>query len=356
MRIALVCHTFLPNIGGIEIYTYRLARDLKQKGEEVYVLSTDFSIKRKEKFGFPLYYFKAWPVILRNPCPLPLIIHLLKNQYEIIHLQSIWFFSSLFGVLFRKKAKIITTVHGAYPEKASPILKLGLYCFRPLARFILRRSSKVIALSDKEKEKLIKIFKISPKKIEIISPGIDIQKPSLKIQNQLKKKYKLFDQKIILFAGRIIPEKNPQLLIQALPLIKAKIKKIKILFVGPVKKDFKKKLLELAGKNKKDLIFVGPLHPIKEAEVLANFYALSDVSVALGEWEGLPIRVLEAKIYKTPVVENLTQPKELAEKILEALFHKQSETTKELKSCLWPNVFKNIYKLYLEVKKSSPKI
>jgi glycosyltransferase involved in cell wall biosynthesis len=356
MKIALISHTFLPNIGGIEIYTYRLARDLKQKGEEVSVLSTDFSIKRKEKFSFPLYYFKAWPVILRNPCPLPLIIHLLKNQYEIIHLQSIWFFSSLFGAIFCKKAKIITTVHGTYPEKASPILKLGLYCFRPLARLILRRSSKIIALSEREKEKLVRLFKISPKNIEVISPGIDVQKPSLKIQKQLKKKYKILDQKIILFAGRIIPEKNPQLLIQALPYLKAKTKKIKILFVGPVKKDFKEKLLELAGKNKKDLIFTGPLHPIKEAEVLANFYALSDVSVALGEWEGLPIRVLEAKIYKTPVVENLKQPKELAEKILEALLHKQPEATKELGSHLWPNVFKDIYQLYLEVKKSSPKI
>jgi len=96
-------------------------------------------------------------------------------------------FSSFLGALFSRKAKIITTVHGVYPDKVTPIVKIGLFCFKPLACFILKRSCKVIALSKKEKSKLVKIFKVSPSKIKIIPPGIEIKKPSLKIQHKLKK-------------------------------------------------------------------------------------------------------------------------------------------------------------------------
>jgi len=119
--------------------------------------------------------------------------------------------------------------------------------------------------------------------------------------------------------------------------------------VGPVEENFKETLLELAGSNKKDIVFTGPLHPIKDAEILANFYALSDVFVALGEWEGLPIRILEAKAYKIPVVENIKNIEKLAEKILECLLNKNSPKKEEYKDYFWPRVFKKIHKIYLKL-------
>jgi len=194
---------------------------------------------------------------------------------------------------------------------------------------------------------LVKIFKISPKKIEIIPPGIEVEKPSLKIQDKLRKKYKLLAKKVILFTGRILPEKNPQLLIKALPKIKEEIKNIKIVFVGPVEKGFREKLLELAGENSQDIIFAGPFHPIKEATTLANLYALSDVFVALGEWEGVPLRILEARAYGLPIAEGILNPEKLAQKISEILISKKRpQYFRNLKSHFWPNVLDKIYRVY----------
>jgi len=352
MKIALVVHAFLPKIGGLEIYTYRLARDLNQNREDVRVLTTNWGVKQKEQFSFPVYYFRAWPVILRNPFSFALIWHLFKNQYDIIHLQSIWFWPSFWAALLKKRARIITTVHGVYPEKMNLPTQIGLILFKPLARFVLLRSDKAIVLSESEKEKLKKIFKISPKKIEIIPPGIEIHKSSKKIRDKLKKKYRLLDKKVILFTGRIIPEKNPQILIEALPYIKKEVKNIKILFVGPVEERFKRKLLSTAGKNQEDIVFTGHLYPVKEAAILANFYALSDIFVSLGEWEGLPARVLEAKAYGLPVVEEILNPEKLAQKILEILSKGKPQIPPyDFGNYSFKSVFNKIYQIYLKHKK-----
>jgi len=131
MKIALISHTFLPNIGGIEVYTYRLARDLKKIGEEIYVLSTDFGIKKKGRFSFPVYYFKAWPVILRNPFSFSLFLHLLKNQYNVIHLQSMWFFLVFWAHFLAGRQKLLLLSTASTQTKLPRLSKLASFVLNP---------------------------------------------------------------------------------------------------------------------------------------------------------------------------------------------------------------------------------
>ena len=144
-------------------------------------------------------YFETAFSFMRNPFSLKLMSHLRQKKYFLFHLHSIWFLPCLFAVFFRKKAKIITTVHGVFPNKASKLLKFFLYCYLPFAKYILNISEKIIVTTNSEKEKLKRIFKISDEKIKILPYGI-------KVEKTLSQK-----DDYILFTGRIIPDKNPDI-------------------------------------------------------------------------------------------------------------------------------------------------
>jgi len=303
MKIAQVCHTFLPHIGGIELYVYRLARDLFKKGAEVEVITTDWGIEKKESFSFPVRYFKGSPVLLRNPLALGVLFHFWKKDYDIIHLHSVWFWPSFWATLLRKKAKVVVTVHGVYPDEASFLVKMGLKFFGLIASYILKKADRIIALAPQEKEKLVRIFKVPSQKIEIIPNGIDAPANLGKVPQFIKKKYGLSKNKIILFTGRVIADKNPDKLVLALPEIIRDFRETKIVFVGPVDKEYKKKLLSLIPfKIRRHIVFAGSFHPVKERKKLYSFYKIADVFVSIGSWEGLPTRILEALSQETPVI------------------------------------------------------
>ncbi len=346
-RLGVISHAFLPKVGGLELYTYRLARDLaKQTDYQVEVLTTNFMIDKKEKAPFKISYFFAWPTFLRSPLALGLFWHLATHRYEVFHLQSIWFWPSFYAALLKKGAKIITTVHGVFPEKTNRITRVAIFFFTPLARFILRRSDRLIVLSDQERQKLINLFHVKPDKIVIIPAGIETAKTSLSTQKILKKQYHLENAVIILFTGRLISEKNPQLLIEVFPEVKKKIPNAKLVFIGPISPKFKESLLMKARSFHKDVIFVEPIHPLYDLSKLANFYAMANLFVSLGEWEGMPARILEAKFYHLPIIETIMPRSELSAKISAVLKTKPRPDYPGIDEYLWPHTFRKILNLY----------
>jgi glycosyltransferase involved in cell wall biosynthesis len=366
MKVAQVSHVYLPHLGGIELYIKRLIQDLKKSNNEVKVITTnlDTPLKNREEEAI---YFPITFSISRNPFSFGIIPYFKKNYFDVIHLHSIWFLPCFEAVLFKKNSKIITTIHGVYPDNASVILKFVLNLYKPFAKYIINKSKKVITLSNSEKEKLIKIFKVKKEKIVVIPNGI-----------RLEKYHKRPKEEIILFTGRIIPDKNPEVLIKSAKYIQSKIKNFKIIFIGPIEENYKKELENLALENKvfDKIEFIKELNQSlpKERKELMDFYNKSKVFVSLGSWEGLPTRVMEAMQFEVPcvaysaggsselvinnengfIIDKLDE-KKLAEKLLillknkkltEKLGRKARETIK--KNFNWEEISKQIMKLYKE--------
>jgi glycosyltransferase involved in cell wall biosynthesis len=217
--------------------------------------------------------------------------HFQVNSYDLIHLHSIWFFPSLVATFFRKNAKLITTIHGVYPDNKSSFLKIVLFLYKPFAAYILHSCNRIIVLSNSEKEKLMQLFRVKPLKIHVIPNAIEINTEKIERKN---------DQ--ILFTGRLIKDKNPDLLIKAFAQIKNQLPNYKVIFVGPINEAYKDELCKLAKRKKvlDSIKFVGPLNPLleKDKKLLFNYYKKSKIFVSLGSWEGLPTRLLEAMSYK----------------------------------------------------------
>jgi glycosyltransferase involved in cell wall biosynthesis len=294
MKIAIVAHNYLPHIGGVEFYVKRLSDSLTESGTGAVVLTTDMDTPEAGRKP-EARYFKTTVQLMRNPLSLEMIRHLRKNEYDILHLHSVWFLPCLAAVFFRKKARIISTIHGVYPDSSSALLRTFLGLYKPLVGYILRKSEKVLVYSRIEKEKLQKHFHVPDEKIGILPMAIHVEEDTVHPKS-----------KVILFTGRIIPDKNPDLLIKAAALLDAKFSEYSLTFVGPVDEAYKQFLVTLAGglnlKNK--LVFTGQLDPSvpSEKNQLLQHYRTASAFVSVGSWEGQPTRLMEAMQFRVPVI------------------------------------------------------
>ena len=368
MSVAQITHVFLPHVGGLELYVYRLARDLANAQEEVDVLTTDMSTYhgwQKYDFNFNLTQYKANLTLLRNPFSWGLFKHLKDHDYDILHLHSMWFVPSIFAALFKKNAKIIMTVHGVYPDKLPWHQKLMVKLYKPFAKLICRKTDTFIVLSDSEKEKLQKHFKVPDSKIKVVPNGFDYHEPEnselADYMNMLELGHK------ILFTGRILPIKSPELLIEAISKTQ---ESFQIFFVGPINEKYKHELMDLA--HGRDVLnklhFMGSFDPINQKDDLMAMYQAADLSVSIGQWEGLPTRIFESLYNGTPCVlyspnnetfqDNVNCFKinnldsgELASKLDEAMDKKKYDVVKnngvELANDFeWQKIFRQIYREY----------
>jgi glycosyltransferase involved in cell wall biosynthesis len=206
-----------------------------------------------------------------------------EYQPDVIHAQSIWFWPCVQAS--RLDLPLAVTVHGLWPDEASPLLHALLRGFQPLAQQVLKKARVVIVLSEQEREKLHLRFRVDRGRVRVIENGLDPVTPEPMRRGR-----------VLLFTGRVIPEKNAHLLAEAFARLDTDLQ---LVFLGPCEERYAAKLRSFAPQR----IFVEPpLDPVRDAARLAGWYAAAALSVAIGAWEGQPTRVLESFAQGTPAL------------------------------------------------------
>jgi glycosyltransferase involved in cell wall biosynthesis len=159
----------------------------------------------------------------------------------------------------------------------------------------------------------------------------------------LTQKYDLYDQKVLLYVGRMSGNKRIEDLIKMLNIVKKTEPKTKLLLVGDNINypycETAKKCLDIAKMYgiEKDVIFTGPF---SDHDELTKFYNIADVFVTASLHEGFCLPLIEAMACGTPVVgANNTaipqtmgkagllfepkNPKDMANKVLKILTNKK---------------------------------
>jgi 1,2-diacylglycerol 3-alpha-glucosyltransferase len=133
--------------------------------------------------------------------------------------------------------------------------------------------------------------------IAIIYPKIDESKFNEKLDGKVvREKYKLEDNPLLLFVGRIVPSKGIHLLIEAFKLVRQKIPNAKLIIVGDT--SYKNYFLKLKSLVDDSIIFAGYVPD----EELPQYYAACDLYVTCSLWEGFNRPLAEAKMCHKPVV------------------------------------------------------
>lgn len=175
----------------------------------------------------------------------------------------------------------------------------------PLKAFLLVRyflsahKAKIITtFSENSKEDIVRILKVNPKKIKIISPAV---KDSFKKLAVRKKKSTELDHYFLVVAGTFIPRKNVEALLIAFDGLPKEIKeKYKIVAVGNNKDHHFQKFKDWC-QEKNFLKYIEFTGYITEAK-LVSLYKNAALSVFPSLYEGFGLPPLESMICGTSVI------------------------------------------------------
>ena len=300
MKIAVIGVKGLPaRQGGIEHYCETLYPRIVEQGHSVDLFARSSYVNKP---WFSVSEYKGMRIICLPSFPLrgldaftnsffAALVASYKN-YDVVHFHALG--PALFSVIPRlfSSAKIVVTCQGLDWQR----LKWGKFSSK-----IIRLGEKTAAIYAHEIVVVSKALRTYFAKTHRIRPIYIPNGPGeyLESDSNLEsvKSFGLIPEKYLLFLGRLVPEKRPDLLIQAFKILKKTGWKLAIAGGDSDTTEFTKKLHELAEENP-DIVFTGEVKGSRLAEIVKG----AGLFVSASELEGLPLAMLEAMREGIPVV------------------------------------------------------
>jgi glycosyltransferase involved in cell wall biosynthesis len=205
---------------------------------------------------------------------------------------------------------IVHTFHGHVFHSYFGKLKTTFY--KNIERFLAKRSTMIVAISDKQKEELSRIHRIcTENKITVIPLGFDLSKFQINQEEKRKNFRSMYgiadDELVISIIGRLVNVKNHPLFLEAIKIISVKTtKKIRAFIIG----DGEDRSSIEARARELELPFSDALKK-KETTLLTFTSWIKDIDVALAGSdivtltsfnEGTPVSLIEAQAANKPIV------------------------------------------------------
>lgn len=286
---------YLPTVGGVERYTYNLARELLSRGNKVIVVTSALDGYPQKEVQDEILIYRV-PAILLFDGRLPftvsnkqvkkLLKHLQSQKIDRIIVQTRLYTLSAIGVSFAHKNKIPCLVieHGtSYVGMSNPIVQVGEIIYERLLLSYIRKKCKNFCAVSEEGAKWLKRFNIKTKAVLYNS----VREEPVHLADNIREKFKINKNiPIITFIGRLIPEKGIVQLIQAVKKINKNIPAALVVAGdGPLFNKLKKE-------EDKNIILLGSISHDK----VMNLLRQSDIYCLPSDSEGFPTGVVEAVI------------------------------------------------------------
>lgn len=250
MKILQLTVHFSPNLGGVETHLDDLMSALVKNNYQVFVLTyRPLSVKAKWQVWTSSHNYRIlrlpWlPGFFNKLSPYPfweflylsiglfiaLPFTLLFFNPEVVHAHGVT--SGLVGVFWGKLfgKRVVISTHSIYHFPPS-----GLY--GSLVRWMFKTADFTLCLSNQSHQEIIDLG-IDPQKVGRFTYWIDLEKfrPLNKVES--KKQLSWQNQFVVLFVGRLVPEKGIPELLKAAPIFKKGIS-LKIAGSGPMESEVK---------------------------------------------------------------------------------------------------------------------
>lgn len=184
--------------------------------------------------------------------------------------------------------------------------------FKKIEQNLAKKSSCIVAISEKQREELALVHKIAPlEKFAIVPLGFDLtrfQEDYLLKRTSFRKAYNIQDDEVAIgIIGRLVPVKNHSLFLQALKIVLQKTnKKVRAFIVGDGedREKIRVQALELGipyieenfDKQTAPLCFTSWIKEIDHVNAGMDVVALCSLN------EGTPVSLIEAQASGTPIV------------------------------------------------------
>lgn len=214
-----------------------------------------------------------------------LVSFLRNSAFDIVHCHS-----GGYGCIAAKIAgssRVVYTKHGVgfTPEQLQQRTLV-----RKLRDWVVDRCvDQYIAVTQRDKETMVRVLRIDSKKIEVIYNGIDPSFARTKPSRSVK-------HPVIGVVGRLTKQKGISYLLKAVPTIVKRFSNLRVLIAGSG--DDEVYLRSMA----KELSISANVEFLGYVKNPADIIAQMDVFVLPSVWEGFPYVLLEAMILKKPIV------------------------------------------------------
>ena len=288
MKILQVSPLYYPFYGGVEERVKNLSENLA-RNHEVTVFSCDPSGK------LPGEEIINSVTIRRFHCLAPgnayyysrdMLRELKRSYFDIVHAHNYHAFPLYLSRYTKRKRLIITPDYLGHGHTFFHNFLLHIY--RPFGKRVLNEADGIIAVSNYEKELLLRGFTLDETKIRVIPNGIN--PAELSVSSKVNR-----EPKTILSVCRLEKYKGVQDIIRVLPLLPDDYR-LEIVGTGP----YHKKLANLVKKlGINDRV---SFHHNLPRDVLMEMYARAGIFILLSRYESFAIVIAEALASKTPCI------------------------------------------------------
>lgn len=315
MKIVMISDTYPPNVNGAALATERLALELAERNNKIYVIAPSTSFKRHtaQQKNITVYRVRSIPIMIERTqefrfSPQPLhereVLKIIRTiKPDIIHINEPWLMGLSALKLGKKEGIPVISTHHFMPENLVHHLRLPIKVQNIITVSVwkwyvkLCKNFDVVICPTQVAANLIKKYSADVN-LQVVSNGIDLELFNKKNNGEyLADKYKLPRKLNLLFVGRIDKEKNIDVLIKAAALIKDQIDfHITIVGQGKEKTNLKKLAANLGIMSR--ITFTGFL-PEKD---LPNMYTTADIFVMPSIAELQSLVTMEAMASSLPVI------------------------------------------------------
>jgi glycosyltransferase involved in cell wall biosynthesis len=303
MKILFITPFYLfPPYWGGGTRTYNLVRHLAKR-HKVYLISPFYRQFEDKKIDRHRFELKKMGVEVFTPNPLIRIEHpftkhinpevilksieiILTKKIDVIICDYPWSGINLLAIKFLFRKPFVFHEHNIeYKIKDEIRAKYGKL-MKILELVLCKLAKRIVTVSEKDKETLIKELGVNPRKIFVVENGFNdkVFYPNSKNTQKIRKKYNIKDDPIILFFGKLDypPNKDAVYKIRwnILPFVLEKIPNAKFLIVG------KKYEFEIEHEN---MIFTGLVDNIQDYVNAADV-----IIVPILAGSGTRIKILES--------------------------------------------------------------
>lgn len=296
MRIAMIGHKrYGSREGGVEVVVTELARRMAALGHEVTCYDRSGSDvmtgKATETKGRIVDGVRVVPVKTINAKGLAAASAsyfatkaAIKDKPDVIHYHAEGPCVAL-SLAHRAGIRTVATIHGLdwqrakWGRVASAYIKHG-------EKAAVSKADEIIVLSHSAQDYFIREYN---RQTLFIPNGVDVKQP--RCADEIKSRWGLENSDYILFLGRLVPEKRPELLIEAFERLDTS-KRLVIAGGGSDTPDFEARLHAMS-KDDNRILFTGFVTGNTLAELYSNAYCY----VLPSDVEGMPMSLLEAMAY-----------------------------------------------------------
>ncbi len=315
MNILQITKYFYPasSFGGPIQCTYNLSKYLVEKGHKVTVYTTDAleissNLRLEGKYhlidGIEVFYFrnvaKSFGFFMS-----PGIIRKLEHdieKFDIVHLHEYRTFQNLiFNFLNRKRIPYVLSCHGefSYEKQNWRQIFLRKLFDKFIGERIVNNAAKLIALTPFEQAQYLN-GGVEKNKIAVVPNGVSSAEFSdMPFVGSFKKLFKIGDEKVVLYIGRINKYKGIDFLVKAFALVCKIRTDVRLVIAGPddgFLRTLEQMIAELDLGSR--VLFTGSLNRRQVAAAYNDCTLVVYPSVQ----EGFPIVPLEAGNVGKPVI------------------------------------------------------